>query len=79
MVYDALGCNSEWGLIYCYAHGRNAIEIVLCLILTALNYVQLFCNRRIKRSVNTQVELITQLHKVLYLLKYSHELIIKAE
>lgn len=35
------------------------------------NYVQLFYNRRIKRLVNTQMEVIWQLYKGLYLLKHT--------
>jgi len=67
---------TECGLSHCYVHGGNAIEAVLCLIFIATNYVQLFYHRRIKRSLKTQVELIRQLHKGLYILKYSPELII---
>ena len=70
---------TECGLSHCYVHGGNAIEAVLCLIFIATNYVQLFYHRRIKKSLKTQVELIRQLHKGLYLLKYSPELIINTE
>jgi len=67
---------TECGLSHRYVHGGNAIEAVLCLIFIATNYVQLFYHRRIKRSLKTQVELIRQLHKKLYLLKYSPEFVI---
>lgn len=69
----------ECGLNHCYVHGGNAIEAVLCLIFIASNYVQLFYNRRLKDLLKTQVELIRQLHKGLYLFKYSLELIINTE
>lgn len=66
---------TECGLEHCFVHGGNAIEAVLCLMFIASNFLQLFYNRRIKRSVQTQVELIRQLNKGLYLLKWKPELI----
>jgi hypothetical protein len=56
-------------------HGGNGIEAVLCLMFIASNFVQLFYHRRIKKSVKTQVELVRQLIKGLYLLKWKPELI----
>jgi hypothetical protein len=67
---------TECGLSHCYVHGGNAIEAVLCLIFLASNYLELFYCRRIRKSLNTRIELIRQLYKGLYLLKYSTELII---
>jgi len=67
---------TECGLSHCYVHGGNAIEAVLCLIFLASNYLELFYCRRIRRSLNTRTELIRQLYKGLYLLKYSPEIII---
>ena len=67
---------TECGLSHCYVHGGNAIEAVLCLIFLASNYLELFYCRRIRKSLNTRIELIRQLYKGLYLLKYSSELII---
>ncbi len=67
---------TESGLSHCYVHGGNAIEAVLCLIFLASNYLELFYCRRIRRSLNTRIELIRQLYKGLYLLKYSPEIII---
>jgi len=69
---------TECGLSHCYVHGGNAIEVVLCLIFLALNYLELFYCRRIRKSINTRIELIRQLYKGLYLLKYSPEVIINA-
>lgn len=66
---------TECGLEHCFVHGGNAIESVLCLMFIASNIVQLFYHRRIKKSLNTQVELIRQLQKGLYLLKRSPDLI----
>jgi hypothetical protein len=66
----------ECGLSHCYVHGGNAIETVLCLIFSASNYLELFYCRRIRKSLNTRIELIRQLYKGLYLLKYSSEIII---
>ena len=67
---------TESGLSHCYVHGGNAIEAVLCLIFLASNYLELFYCRRVRKSLNTRIELIRQLYKGLYLLKYSPELII---
>lgn len=67
---------TECGLSHCYVHGGNAIEAVLCLIFLASNYLELFYCRRIRKSLNTRIELIRQLYKGLYLLKYRTELII---
>ncbi len=67
---------TECGLSHCYVHGGNAIEAVLCLIFLASNYIELFYCRRIRKSLNTRIELIRQLYKGLYLLKNSTELII---
>jgi hypothetical protein len=67
---------TECGLEHCFVHGGKAIEAVLCLIYIASNIVQLFYNRRIKKSLNTQVELIRQLVKGLYTLKFNTEYII---
>lgn len=66
---------TECGLEHCFVHGGNAIEAVLCLMFIASNYMQLFYHRRIKKSVKTQVELIRQFVKGLYLLKRTPELI----
>ena len=66
---------TECGLEHCFVHGGNGIEAVLCLMFIASNFVQLFYRRRIKKSVKTQVELIRQLLKGLYLLKRKPELI----
>ena len=60
---------TECGLEHCFVHGQNAIEAVFCLIFIAADYVRLFCFRRIKSSIKTQVELIRQLVKGLYLFK----------
>lgn len=57
---------TECGLSHCYVHGGNAIEAVLCLISLASNYLELFYCRRIRRSLNTRIELIRQLYKGLY-------------
>jgi hypothetical protein len=66
---------TECGLEHCFVHGGNAIEAVLCLMFIASNMLQLFYHRRIKKSLNTQVELVRQLFKGLYLLKRKPELI----
>ncbi len=60
---------TECGLEHCYVHGGNSIEAVLCLIFITSNFIQLFYHRRIKKSVQTQVELVRLLLKGLYLLK----------
>jgi hypothetical protein len=67
---------TECGLEHCFVHGGNAIEVVLCLIYIASNMVQLFYYRRLKKSLKTQVELIRQLIKGLYTLKFNMEYII---
>jgi hypothetical protein len=65
---------TECGLEHCFVHGGNAIEAVLCLMFIASNFIQLFYHRRIKKSLNTQVELVRQLTKGLYLLRRKPEL-----
>ena len=67
---------TECGLEHCFVHGQNAIEAVLCLIFIAADYVRLFYFRRIKSSIKTQVELIRQLVKGLYLFKRNPKYII---
>jgi hypothetical protein len=57
----------------------NEIEAVLCLMFIASNILQLFYQRRIKKSFNTQVEMVRQLLKGLYLLKRMSELIFDTE
>ena len=68
---------TECGLEHCFVHGGNAIEAVLCLIFIASNILQLFYHRRLKRVLQTQVELVRQLVKGLYTLKRDDELIFK--
>ena len=66
---------SECGLEHCYVHGGKALEAVLYLIFIASNLMQLFFNRRLKKHIKTQRELVRLLLKGLYLLKYETEFI----
>ena len=66
---------TECGLEHCFVHGGNAVEAVLCLMFIASNIFQLFYHRRIKKSIKTQVELVRQMLKGLYLLKRNSALI----
>lgn len=66
---------TECGLEHCFVHGGNGIEAVICLMFIASNIFQLFYHRRIKKSLKTQVELVRQLLKGLYLLKRMPKLI----
>ena len=75
--------NSEkkkmWELPYYYKRTKmnieTTIEAVICLIFLVSNYLVLFYCRRIRKSLNTRIELIRQLYKGLYLMKYRTELI----
>lgn len=66
---------TECGLEHCFVHGGNSIEAVLCLMFAASNFIQLFYHRRIRGSLKTQVELIRQLIKGLYLFKRKSEIV----
>ena len=65
----------ECGLGRCFVHGGKAVEAVLCLMFIASNIMQLFFNRRLKKLITTQRELVRLLFKGLYLFKYNAELI----
>ena len=65
----------ECYLDYCFVHGGNAVEAVICLIFIAGNLLQLFYHRRIRKHVATQYELVRLLLKGLYLLKRKPEMV----
>jgi predicted transposase YbfD/YdcC len=61
---------NEASLGHCFVHGGNAVEAILYCIFIASNLFQLFKQRRIKNHIGSQRELVRQLFKGLYLLKY---------
>ena len=63
---------------HCFVHGGNGLEAILYLQFIASNLFQLFKLKRIRDTINNQRELVRQLFKGLYLLKYDKELLINS-
>ncbi|SPF49350.1 Spermidine/putrescine-binding periplasmic protein (fragment) [Candidatus Desulfosporosinus infrequens] len=54
---------NECGLEHCFVYGGKAVEAVLYFKFIALNIVQLFLLRRLKKHIKTQGEMVRLLYK----------------
>jgi predicted transposase YbfD/YdcC len=66
---------AQYHLDHCFVHGGNAVEAVIGLLFIAHNITQLFLEKRIRKQIKSQRELIRLLWKGLYLLKNSSEIV----
>jgi hypothetical protein len=66
---------AEYHLDHCFVHGGNVVEELIGLLFIAHNITQLFLEKRIRKQMKSQKELVRFLLKGFYLLKNSSEIL----